>query len=147
MGFALATASAAAIGALSAERAGVGSAVMQAGPEGGSPIRAAILGSVLKRHLPRPAQPRRPADLVAGVVRNSVFTGVAAAQRLGSAALLHAVRCLVHGMDVMLWACATIAVAGWCSRWPSCLLPGRTATGARLPAEPAALDDDAVVRG
>ena len=146
MGFALATASAAALGALSAERAGVGSAVMQAVQKVGAPFAAALLGSVLNAtyqgQLNLVGLPAR----AAGTVRASVFAGVAAAQRLGSASLLHAVRAaFVHGMDVMLWVCAAIAMAG--VLLTLVFLPGRTATGARLPAEPAALEDDVVVRG
>jgi len=47
MGLALATAASAALAALSAERAGVGSAVMQTVQKVGAPFAAAILGSVL----------------------------------------------------------------------------------------------------
>jgi DHA2 family multidrug resistance protein-like MFS transporter len=113
MGLALATAASAALGALSAERAGVGSALMQAVQKVGAPVAAAVLGSVLNAtyrgelHLPG-----LPAPLAAAV-RDSVFAGVAAARRLGSASLLVSVRtAFVDGMDVMLWVCAGIAVAG-----------------------------------
>jgi MFS transporter, DHA2 family, multidrug resistance protein len=146
MGFALATASAAALGALSAERAGVGSAVIQAVNKVGAPFAAAILGSVLNAtyqgQLHLAGLPAR----AAGVVRDSVFAGVAAAQQLGSASLLHSVRAaFVDGMDVMLWVCAAIAVAGLVLAL--IFLPGRTAAAAATKAEPAALEDEVSVRG
>jgi DHA2 family multidrug resistance protein-like MFS transporter len=145
MGFALATASAAALGALPAERAGVGSAVMQAVNKVGAPFAAAILGSVLN------ATYRGRLDLVgvparvAGAVRDSVFAGVAAARQLGSVALLHSVRAaFVAGMDLMLWACAAIAVAGIVLALV--FLPGRTAAATTTEDEPAAKEDDVVIR-
>jgi DHA2 family multidrug resistance protein-like MFS transporter len=144
MGVALATASAAALGALSAERAGVGSAVIQAANKVGAPIAAALLGSVLN------ATYRGQLDLagvpgpVAAAVRDSVFAGVEAARRLGSLSLQGSVRAaFVDGMDVMLWVCAAIAVAG--VALALIFLPGRAA--AAVEAEPAALEDDVVVRG
>jgi MFS transporter, DHA2 family, multidrug resistance protein len=145
MGFALATASAAALGALPAERAGVGSAVIQAVNKVGAPFAAAILGSVLnatyRAGLDLGGVPARVAD----AARDSVFAGVAAAQQLGSAPLLDSVRAaFVDGMDVMLWVCAAIAVAG--AVLALVFLPGRAAAVA-TPPEPAALEDEAVVRG
>jgi MFS transporter, DHA2 family, multidrug resistance protein len=146
MGFALATASAAALGALSAERAGVGSAVIQAVNKVGAPVAAALLGSVLnatyRGQLDLAGVPAR----VASVVRDSVFAGVAAAQQLGSASLLHSVRAaFVDGMDVMLWVCAAIAVAGVVLALV--FLPGRAAAATATKAQPAALEDEVSVRG
>ena len=137
MGFGLATASAAALGALSPERAGVGSAVMQAVNKVGAPFAAAILGSVLN------ATYRGRLDLtgvpaqVADAMRESVFAGVTAARQLGSAPLLEEVRtAFVAGMDGMLWACAAIAVAGMVLALV--FLPGRAApTATPPPPEPA----------
>jgi MFS transporter, DHA2 family, multidrug resistance protein len=146
MGLALATASAAALGALSAERAGVGSAVIQAVNKVGAPFAAALLGSVLnatyRGQLDLAGVPAR----VASVVRDSVFAGVAAAQQLGSASLLHSVRAaFVDGMDVMLWVCAAIAVAGVVLALV--FLPGRAAAATATKAQPAALEDEVSVRG
>jgi MFS transporter, DHA2 family, multidrug resistance protein len=146
MGLALATAGSAALAALSAERAGIGSAVMQTVQKVGAPIAAAILGSVLnatyRGRLNLGGVPAR----VAGVVRDSVFAGVAVARQLGSASLLGSVRAaFVDGMDVMLWACAAIAVAGMVLALV--FLPGRAAAVAATPAQPAAREGDAVVRG
>jgi DHA2 family multidrug resistance protein-like MFS transporter len=145
MGFALATASAAALGALSAERAGVGSAVIQAVNKVGAPVAAALLGSVLnatyRGQLDLAGLPARVAD----VVRDSVFAGVAAARQLGSASLLDSVRgAFVDGMDVMLWVCVAIAVAGVVLALV--FLPGRTAAAARQEAEPAVLEDEVSAR-
>jgi MFS transporter, DHA2 family, multidrug resistance protein len=145
MGLALATASAAALGALPAERAGVGSAVIQAVNKVGAPFAAAILGSVLNTtyqgRLDLAGMPAR----VAGAVRDSVFAGVAAARQLGSVSLLHAVRAaFVDGMDVMLWVCAAIAVAGVVLALV--FLPGRTAAATATEDEPAAMEDDVVIR-
>jgi MFS transporter, DHA2 family, multidrug resistance protein len=146
MGLALATAASAALAALSVERAGVGSAVMQTVQKVGAPFAAAILGSVLnatyRGQLHLTGVPVRVAD----AVQDSVFAGVAAARQLGSASLLHSVRAaFVDGMDVMLWVCAAIAVAG--ILLALVFLPGRAATAPPPPAEPAALEDEAVVRG
>jgi len=145
MGFALATASAAALSVLSAERAGVGSAVIQAVNKVGAPFAAAILGSVLNAtYQGRLDLAGVPAG-VAGAVRDSVFAGVAAARQLGSVSLLHAVRAaFVDGMDVMLWVCAAIAVAGVVLALV--FLPGRTAAATATKDEPAAMEDDVVIR-
>jgi DHA2 family multidrug resistance protein-like MFS transporter len=124
------------LGALSAERAGVGSAVIQAVNKVGAPFAAAVLGSVLnatyRGQLRLAGVPGRVAD----AARDSVFAGVAAAQQLGSASLLESVRtAFVAGMDVMLWVCAAIAVAGIVLALA--FLPGRAAAAATPPPEPA----------
>jgi DHA2 family multidrug resistance protein-like MFS transporter len=145
MGLALATASAAALGALSAERAGVGSAVMQAVNKVGAPFAAAILGSVLNATYQGQLQLAGVPARVAAAARDSVFAGVAAAQQLESVSLLDSVRAaFVAGMDGMLWVCAAIAAAG--IALALVFLPGRAAA-AEMPAEPAASEDEAVVRG
>jgi DHA2 family multidrug resistance protein-like MFS transporter len=146
MGFALATASSAALSVLSPERAGVGSAVIQAVNKVGAPVAAAVLGSVLN------ATYRGQLDLagvpvrVASAVRDSVFAGIEAAQWLGSGSLLHSVRAaFVDGMDVMLWVCVAIAVAG--VLLALVFLPGRAAAATTTEAEPAVPEDEIVVRG
>lgn len=115
MGLAMATAASAALTELPQERSGVGSAVLQAVKNVGGPFGTAILGSVLNvayqggvagavAGLPRPA---------AAAVRQSVFAGIAVAQRVGSAALAASVRgAFVLGLDQVLWVSAAIAVAG-----------------------------------
>jgi hypothetical protein len=121
---------------MSAERAGVGSAVIQAVNKVGAPFAAAILGSVLnatyRGRLDLAGAPAQVAD----AARESVFAGVAVARRLGSASLLDSVQAaFVHGMDGMLWVCAAIAVAGMVLAL--IFLPGRAAAAATPPPEPA----------
>jgi DHA2 family multidrug resistance protein-like MFS transporter len=110
-GLALATAANAALGALSADRSGVGSALMQAVQKTGIPFGASILGSLLnsgyRNHLNLADLPAQSAE----AVRKSVFAGIAVAQQLGSAQLLDSVRrAFVDGMDLAVWVCAGIAV-------------------------------------
>jgi MFS transporter, DHA2 family, multidrug resistance protein len=113
MGIALATSSSAALVELSEEKSGVGSAVLQAVNKTGSPFGTAILGSVLSAgYLSRVSLSHLPVSAVAGV-RQSVFGGVAVAQKLGSASLLSSVRsAFVHGMDQALYVSAGIALMG-----------------------------------
>jgi DHA2 family multidrug resistance protein-like MFS transporter len=111
LGFAMPAALNAALGALSAERSGTGSALITAMRQVGATIGVAVLGTVLssvyRSHLHLTGLPRAVAD----TVRGSVGTGLETARRLGSAPLLDSVRvAFVHGMDVMLWACGGIAL-------------------------------------
>lgn len=112
-GLALATASSAALAAISAERAGVASALMQAVQKLGTPLAAAILGSVLNSgytgRLDVTGLPARAAS----AVRDSVYAGVEVASRLGSPELLTNVRtAFVDGLDRMLWVSAGVAALG-----------------------------------
>jgi Na+/melibiose symporter-like transporter len=132
-GICLSTSASAALSQLSAERSGVGSALMQTVTKLGPAFGAAILGSVLNSTyraqlhlggLPAPA---------ADAVRTSVFGGIAVAHRLGSPSLLDAVRtAFVAGMDSGLRVSAAIALAG--AVLALALLPRRTAVAA--PAAP-----------
>ena len=102
----------AALGALSAERSGAGSALISAMRQVGATIGAAILrtilSSVYRSHvdvsgLPAPA---------ATAARNSIAGGIAVAHQAASVTLLDAVRtAFVHALDVMLWVCGGIALA------------------------------------
>jgi MFS transporter, DHA2 family, multidrug resistance protein len=113
MGLAMATSTSAALSQLSDDKAGVGSAVLQALNKLGGPLGTAILGSVLSAgylsrlelsHLPAPA---------ANAVQQSIFAAVAVAQKLGSVALLQSVRAaFAHGMDAALLVSAMFAVTG-----------------------------------
>jgi EmrB/QacA subfamily drug resistance transporter len=110
LGVAMATTSSAALARLSADRAGVGSAVMQTVQKVGAPLGAAVLGSVLngayRGRLPLDGLP--PA--AAGAARDSVFAAVRVADQLHSARLRDAARgAFLHGMDVMLVASGAIA--------------------------------------
>jgi EmrB/QacA subfamily drug resistance transporter len=112
MGVAMATAASAALSQLSEDRAGIGSAVMQAVNKTGGPFGAALVGSVLAGAYRAHLGTSVPASFSA-TVRASVFNGVAVAQRLGSEALLQLVRSsFVHGMDVALVVSAGLALAG-----------------------------------
>ena len=113
MGITFATAASAALSELSAERSGVGSAVMQALQKTGGPFGTAVLGSVLSTaYLSQLHLASLPAAL-ASVVRESLFGGLAVAAQLHSPALLSMVRsAFVDGMDVSLVVAAGIAGAG-----------------------------------
>jgi len=112
-GLAMATAMSAALVELSEEKSGVGSGVMQAVNKTGAPLGIAILGSVLSAgYLARLDLVGLP-TAAAAAARQSVFGGVAVAQKLHSPALLASVqRAFVHGMDLALLVSAGIAVAG-----------------------------------
>jgi EmrB/QacA subfamily drug resistance transporter len=113
LGFALPGSMDAALGALSAERSGVGSALITTMRQVGAAIGVAVLGTVLNTgYHGRLDLAGLPAP-VAGAVRGSVAAGVEVAHQLGSAALLLSVRtAFVHGMDLLLLVCGGIAVVG-----------------------------------
>jgi Na+/melibiose symporter-like transporter len=113
VGIAMATTMSAALVELSEEKSGVGSGVMQAVNKTGAPLGIAILGSVLSAgYLARLDLVGLPAAAVAAV-HQSVFGGVAVAQKLHSPALLTEVqRAFVHGMDMALLVSAGVALAG-----------------------------------
>jgi MFS transporter, DHA2 family, multidrug resistance protein len=111
LGMALPTALNIALGALSPARSGSGSAVITAMRQVGGTIGVAVLGTVLvtvyQARLHLNGLPAAAAD----TVRKSVAGGVATAKASGSSALLDLVRAAyVHGLDVMLWVCAGIAI-------------------------------------
>jgi EmrB/QacA subfamily drug resistance transporter len=112
-GLAMATAMSAALVELSEEKSGVGSAVLQAVNKTGGPLGIAVLGSVLSAgYLGRLDLSGLPVT-AAAAVRQSVFSGVAVAQKIHSAPLLESVRAaFVHGMDMALLVSAGIALAG-----------------------------------
>jgi MFS transporter, DHA2 family, multidrug resistance protein len=112
LGIAMPTALNAALGALSHARSGSGSALISAMRQVGGTIGVAVLGTVLatvyRSHLNLTGLPASAAR----AVRQSVAGGMATAKAAGSAPLLDNVRvAYVHGLDVMLWACAGIAIA------------------------------------
>jgi hypothetical protein len=113
MGLALATTSSAAVAELSQERSGVGAAVLQAVNKAGGPFGTAILGSALNStylaHLALSGLPVAAAT----AARQSIFGGVAVAQKLGSTSLLFSVRtAFVQGVDLALLVSGGIALAG-----------------------------------
>ncbi|WNQ11163.1 DHA2 family efflux MFS transporter permease subunit [Paenibacillus aurantius] len=113
LGLALPTSMDAALGQLTAERSGVGSALIMALRQVGGSFGVALLGAALNAGyrarldtsgLPAPA---------AEAVRQSAAAGVRTAERLSSDTLLASVRgSFVHGMDVTLWIGAGIAALG-----------------------------------
>jgi EmrB/QacA subfamily drug resistance transporter len=127
LGLVMPSAMGVALGALSAERSGAGSALLTAMRQVGSTIGVAVLGTVISNsyssgvasaaaHLPAQA---------AAAVRSSVGSGVALAGKLGSSSLADTIRtAFVHGMDGMLWTCGGIAVG--CAVLALLFLPRRS---------------------
>jgi hypothetical protein len=73
----------------------------------------AILGSVLSTAYQAQLNLAQLPPAAAGVIKESLFGGLAVAQQLGSAQLLATVRAaFVHGMDVSLMVAAGIAAGG-----------------------------------
>jgi MFS transporter, DHA2 family, multidrug resistance protein len=113
VGFSLPKAMDAALGALSPERSGVGSALLQAVRMVGGAFGAAILGSIMNSAYHNALHLNGLPASAAAAVRASVFGGLAVAEKLGSAALAESVRsAFVHGIAVMLVACAGVAAVG-----------------------------------
>ena len=97
----------AAIGALSPERSGVGSALLMAMRQVGGTIGVAVLGAVLGSGY-RGALATAPRRRARERLRRR-----RAGARLGSAALLESVHsAFVQGMDAMLWVCGGVAALG-----------------------------------
>ncbi|WP_263731965.1 MFS transporter [Cellulomonas sp. SG140] len=136
-GMVMATVAAAALAEISADRAGVGSAVLQAVKGVGAPLGAAVLGSVLaagyRSRLDLTSLPAPAAD----AVRANVFAGLKVAHTLHDAALGQQVRAaFVHGVTGTLLASLAVAVAG--ALLALVFLPGRV-----VPAVAPEADDDA----
>jgi len=138
LGLAMPAAMNVALGALSPERSGSGSALITALRQVGATIGVAVLGTVLlSGYRSRLSVGHLPA-VAAEAVRSSVAGGVAVARATHSADLLIMVRtAYVHGQDVMLAVCAVIALAS--AVLALIFLPRRAtaATPAGTPATPA----------
>jgi DHA2 family multidrug resistance protein-like MFS transporter len=144
-GLALATASSAALAAITEDRAGVASALMQAVQKLGTPLAAAILGSVMNAgyadNLTLTGLPPQAAD----AVRDSVFAGVTVADQLGSAVLLTEVRtAFVAGLDQLAWVGAGVTVLG--ALLTLLFLPARATRVAAAAPEPAESGHDVAIR-
>jgi MFS transporter, DHA2 family, multidrug resistance protein len=112
-GLTLTAATAAALSRLSAERSGTGSAVVQAFQHTAGPLGTAIMGSILAVVYRARLDLRGVPAAAAAAARQSVYGGVAAASRLGSASLARTARgAFAGGLDVALLVCAGIAAAG-----------------------------------
>jgi len=113
LGVGLPTAMDAALGALSPEHGGVGSALIQALRMVGGAFGAAILGSVINSGYRGALELGVLPAQASALVQDSVAAGVAVAKQLGSADLLAMVRAaFVHGMNTAFLVCAGAAVAG-----------------------------------
>jgi EmrB/QacA subfamily drug resistance transporter len=135
LGLAMPAAMNAALGALSAERSGSGSALITAMRQVGATIGVAVLGTILLSAYRSQLDLGGLPDSAAGAVRTGVIAGVGVALHLQSAALLDSVRAaFAHGLDVMLAVCA--GIAGLSALLALAFLPRRARTGAR-PADPA----------
>ena len=127
LGLVMPSAMGVALGALSAERSGAGSALLTAMRQVGSTIGVAVLGTVISNSYSSgvaSSAAALPAQ-AAAAVRSSVGAGVGAAGELGSSSLLDTIRsAFVHGMDLMLWTCGGIAIT--CALLAVLFLPRRT---------------------
>ncbi len=113
MGMSLSTASSGALGTLTAEESGVGSALMQAVQKVGAPLGSAVVGSVIATAYQSQLHLNGLPPAAASAVRASIFGGLAVAGRLHSPALRDSVRAaFVYGMDVALVVSAGLAALG-----------------------------------
>src|SRR6266498_3965430 len=123
-GVALPPAMNAALGRLSGERSGVGSALISAIRQVGGTFGVAVLGSVLnsayRARLDLTGLPSQDSD----AIRDNLAAGAVVARQLGSAELLAMVEgAFIHGMDVLL-ACSGGIAAG-AAVLALAFLPGR----------------------
>lgn len=113
LGLALPTAMDSALGVLSAERSGVGSALIMAMRQVGGAFGVAVLGTILNSSYRNGLELTGLPAKAAHAAEQSVSAGVAVAMQLKSGTLLTNVRgAFVEGMDTMLIACAGIAIIG-----------------------------------
>jgi EmrB/QacA subfamily drug resistance transporter len=112
LGIAMPAAMNSAIGALSAERSGSGTALITAMRQVGATIGVAVLGTLISdAYRGRLHLSGLPAS-AAGAVRASIGGGVQVARAAHSTPLLGLVRdAYTHGLDIMLLVCAGIALA------------------------------------
>jgi len=113
IGFVLPASMDIAMSALTAERSGVGSALIMALRNVGGTLGVAILGTVLSAgYRGKLVLDGLPNSAVEAVER-SASAGAAVALKLNSANLLDTVQAaFIHGMDRLLWVCGGVAVAG-----------------------------------
>ena len=134
LGFAMPTATDAALGSLPADRSGVGSALIQAIRQVGGIFGVALLGLVLQTAYRDRLDVTGLPVALAGAARKGVAAGVAVAQQLQSPALLESARAaFVGGMDLMLAVCGGVALAG--AALALAFLPGGAPAVENAPAE------------
>jgi DHA2 family multidrug resistance protein-like MFS transporter len=103
----------AALGALSHERSGVGSGLIQAMRQVGGAVGVAILGTVLNGTYRDQVDVTGLSSSAADAVRDSATAGVAVASQSGSVQLLASVRdAFASGMDLSLAVAGAVAVVG-----------------------------------
>lgn len=124
LGLSLPTSMASALNVLSAERSGVGSALLMSLRQTGGAIGVALLGSALnsgyRSWLKLDGLPAQAEE----TIKMSVTSGVAVAREIGAEDLLKNVQAsFVHGMESMLLLCAGIALLGMI--FAGICLPGR----------------------
>jgi predicted MFS family arabinose efflux permease len=113
LGFTLPPAMNAALGALSHERSGVGSGLLQAMRQVGAAIGVTVLGSVLNGAYRDQVDVTGLSATAADTVRDSATAGVSVAGSLGDPVLLSSVHAaFTAGMDRALLIAGAIAVAG-----------------------------------
>ncbi|WP_199514807.1 DHA2 family efflux MFS transporter permease subunit [Nucisporomicrobium flavum] len=121
----------AALGALSRERSGVGSGLIQAMRQVGSAIGVAVLGTVLNSAY----RDGVDGSALPDTARDSVSAGVAVARRLGDPGLLDVVRsAFTDGMALTMLVAAVVAVCG--AVLSMIFLPGRPARAGDAPDVP-----------
>ncbi|MBZ4320921.1 DHA2 family efflux MFS transporter permease subunit [Streptomyces sp. SCA2-4] len=134
LGFALPTAMDAALGELSTESAGVGSAVNQSIRTLGGSFGAAILGSVLNSRYRGGLDVGSLPERAQGAARDSVFGGLATARAVRSTELADRVSsAFVHGLDVVLVVSGGLGLLG--ALVAAVMLPRRVGARAAQPAE------------
>jgi DHA2 family multidrug resistance protein-like MFS transporter len=102
-----------AIGALSIERAGSGSGLIQALRQVGGTIGVAVLGTLLSSGYHAWLDEGDVPASAEEAVRSSVGAGIETAHQLGSSSLEQTVRsAFVHGMDTVLLASAALMIVG-----------------------------------
>jgi MFS transporter, DHA2 family, multidrug resistance protein len=113
IGLALPAAMGGALGALSAERAGAGSGLMQALRQVGGTVGVAILGTVLSSGYRGRLHTGQLPPALSRTTHDSVAAGIQVAGRLHDGTLAQAVRvAFVHGMDLTLIVSGALVLAG-----------------------------------
>ena len=113
LGLAMPTSMDAALGELTAERSGIGSALIMALRQVGGSFGVALLGAALNAGYRSGLELSGLPPEAAEQVRQSAAAGIAVGRRLASETLLASVQqSFVQGMSGMLWICGAIAAAG-----------------------------------
>ena len=127
-----------ALGALTVERSGSGSGLIQALRQVGGTIGVAILGTVLNSAYRDRLDVTGLPPAVADAARDSASGAVAIAAQTNSPTLAASAReAFVHGMNATLWTCCAVAALGLVLT--IAFLPRRTGVAAPEPAEVATI--------